>query len=404
MTRKKLLVIIAILSVILVAEIIFLLCMPVEKEYGEFVLLNTPIGEMYFSEQWEKNAVVEETTTAEGYSATIFAETNSGTIHIYTLHIGHGAQSGILVGYVDGSEIRVDVPDVTIGADWREKDVNVVYSMQEETEGIVDQITKLESFRLDAPSNDIPEEVEGDFVLLSTPAGKICLTKQWEEYVTADENTADGVYMANISANIESGSMILCTVSVGSDDNDGVLIGYVNGAAVVMDLPEIKTDSGWTQPDVDVVYLIQEDLNGIVDQVEAFDGFSMEKPIDDSAAVTPGQYVLLSTPVGDLYFSEQWEDYLLTEEIAMDEGYMATISVKTTSGTAMLIELHIGTEMNAGTLIGYIHDDAIYMNILDAELDGEWIAEDVDIAYTVQEELECIADQIAEMDGFTFES
>lgn len=404
MKRKKLLVTIAILLVVLAAEMVFLLYMPVEKEYGEFVLLHTPIGEMYFSEQWEKYTVVEETTTAEGYTATISAETNSGTVHIYTLHIGHGFQSGILVGYVDGCEIWVGVPNVAMDASWREKDVNVVYSMQEEAEGIVNQITKLEGFHLVVPNGNIPEEIEGDFVLLNTPAGEICFTKQWEAYLNVDEQTTEDVYTADIFAKTKSGSVKLCTVYIGTDADGGVLIGYVNDVATMIDLPTIDTDGSWTQSDIDIVYLIQEDLECIIDQIEAVNSFSMERPTDDSSAVIPGQYVLLSTPVGDLYFCEQWTDYLLTEEIAMDVGYMASVSVKTTSGTARLVELYIGTEINAGMQIGYIHGDAIYMNILDAELDEEWTTENVDIAYTVQEELECIANQIAEMDGFSYES
>lgn len=396
MGRKKIFVTAAVIIALLGAVVGIILYASGEKEYGEYVLLHTPVGEMYFTEQWEKYTVVEESTDDEEYSAVISAETTSGTIQLYTLHIGSGSEDSFLIGYVNGNEIWVDIPELTVGEDWSDKNINIIYSMQEDLNCMIDQITHMDGYYTQTPNAETPEETEEEFLLLSTPIGEIYCTKQWEDYIAVNETTTDELYTAEITAKTKSGFMPLCTVRIGSGIYDGMLIGYVNGFEAKIDLPEIETDSSWTQADIDIVYEIQESLNCVIDQIKSMEGFRTEEPTDDSAAVIPGQYVMLSTPVGDLYFSEQWKDYLLIEEIAMDPGYMAIISVKTTSGTAALYELYIGTESNAGTLIGSVSGDGIWINTIDADLD-KWTAEDIDIAYTIQEELECILDQIIEM-------
>ena len=401
MNMKKMKRTIVILSCILLLLVIVavIVSLPLEKDYGEYRLLNTPIGELYFTERWEKHTVTEDVVVNEGYAVNIYAETTSGKVRLNTLYIGADTQNGFPIGYVDELEVRVDVPAVELDNTWTKKNIDIVYTMQEDLNCIIDQIVDMDGFRAEGVADALPEETFGEYVLLSTPIGELYFSERWKNYTTVDEIAVDNGYSVSISAETASGTTEVYELYIGTETGAGSVIGYIDDAEIRVNVPEINPGSAWSDEDIDTVYTMQEALNCLVDQIVEIDGFSRENAGSQKDA-SFDEYVLISTPIGDLYFTEQWKDYIVTHENATDDGYVVTISVVTDSGTVKLNDLYIGAETDAGLLLGSVNDVSVRIDIADVVLGSDWNAEDTDIVYTIQEALECVADQIAEMDGF----
>lgn len=400
MKRKSKKIVFAICTVLLVVLLAVMYFVSVEKEYGEYLLLNTPIGELYYTERWENYIVVDEFALTDGYTANISANIDKNNVLLYTLYIGVQTENGFLIGTVDNADVRVDVPNVELDSGWTRKNINLVNTMQEDLGCILNQIMGMDSFRATGTYDSVDAESVGKFLLLSAPIGEIYFSEQWRDGVVVDEVSEDDVYTAIISTLIKGKAVKLCMVHVGGESQQDNLIGYVNNTAVSINMPEIVPENDWTDVEMNTIYMMQEDLNSIVTQVMNMDSFHEEFFSDDYDDASFDDYLLLSLPIGELYFSKQWENAIIAEEIPASEGYVAVISVQTDSGTVKVYELYIGTQTDNGYLLGNVDGMEIHMNELDIALDSGWAKADIDTVYCIQEALESIADQIAAMDGF----
>jgi len=403
--RKKGIVYITVgLSLIALLAAVFggMFLLSYEKEYGEYPLLSTPIGELRFTQRWEKYMQTEELPGDGGYAVRICAKIAKETVPLYELYIGAETGSGFSVGYVNDLEIRVDMPDAEPGSGWSKKNIDILYSIQEDLNGITDQIVAMDGFRVDGISSDSAEQLYGDDVLLRTPIGELRFTEQWKDRVTVSEPEVETGYCAEIFAETGSEAVLLYALYIGTEEQTGTRIGYVNGTEVRIGEPEFTPGSDWTDEDLNTVYSIQEELHSLTAQIMDMAGFTTE--LSGSAnEENDGEYVLLSTPLGELHFPQKWQDVVLTEEHETEEGYAAIISVQTASGTVQLYGIYMGTESGVGFCLGTVNGTAVWLDVPDVGLGDGWTDADIDTVYTVQEELDGIADQITAMDGFASE-
>ncbi len=356
------------------------------RDPDDFVLMTTPLGNLYYPGRWSGSVFATALTVQKGYAAEIFGVTSSGTAKLYTVYIGTGTENGILVGYVGGTEVRIDVPDLSIGS-WNTADKNTVIGMQEDVNALIDQITTMTGFSETLGSST------GEFVLMTTPIGNLYYPDRWSGKVSATTLTVQKGYAAEVFGVTPSGTAKLYTVYIGTDTESGFLVGYVGGTEVRIDVSDLSIGS-WSAADKNTAIGMQEDVNALIDQITTMTGFS------ETLGSSTGEFVLMATPIGNLYYPDRWSGKVSATVLTVQKGYAAQIFGVTPSGTAKLYTVYIGTDTESGFLVGYVGGTEVRIDVPDLSI-GSWSAADQTAVIGMQEDVNELIDQITTMTGFS---
>lgn len=110
-----------------------------EENWGEFLLLDTPIGEFTFSEKWEDRIYASQSESGGNYTAVIYAKMSGGDVELFRIIIG-AEQSGNLIGEIDGKFVCFAMDELTKKSALTDAQFEELLSMQEGVNDICDQI------------------------------------------------------------------------------------------------------------------------------------------------------------------------------------------------------------------------------------------------------------------------
>lgn len=123
------------------------------QEEGELsgVEIKTPVGSLYYPEEWADYLGIDENTEDGNYSAVFYSIADESKIQIFAIHIG-AAGNGYLMGSVknaDGEEVNVwaDVKEIESKPEWTDEESDRISAMQNRVNDIMDQIYHLEGFK-----------------------------------------------------------------------------------------------------------------------------------------------------------------------------------------------------------------------------------------------------------------
>lgn len=108
---------------------------PQRPEGSNYVIVQTPYGELYYQDQWEEFMRIEQTQEGNVLQVAFEAEINGKRYALFTLSIGGG--NGSMIGRVmDSSGVKRDVyavvHSVAGSTELNENEINRLYAMQEE--------------------------------------------------------------------------------------------------------------------------------------------------------------------------------------------------------------------------------------------------------------------------------
>ncbi len=377
-------------------------------EYGSYVFLRTPIGDITMSERWIDNLTAEQYST-EGFTAKVYGKAASGEKLLYKIYIGTGSTAGFLLGYVDGCPVRIEVSELSFSARWTDGDISLIEELQDEVNTVIAQIQQIDGFTNEKPGGDIPSGTQpgGDstlmegHIIIKTPVGDFAVSEAFRDNITASEERNESGYFASVYGNTDSGKQTkLFTLCVGTESAEGYLVGYVDGIPVSVIVEELSLGGEWSHEDAELMYILQDEVNHIIMQINALEGFSKELIMDDEQIDTEGDYTLAKTPVGDILFAKKWRSTVRVSTTAVQKGQIFTVIGKTGSGEIELFAFAFGCGEGEGVLLGVVGGYDVRVDIDELSFGRTWSEADKSLMQTVQNEVNSIIMQFYEMDGF----
>lgn len=135
-----------------------------------------------------------------------------------------------------------------------------------------------------------------------------------------------------------------------------------------------------------------EEANQLTDSTQS-------NSIPESNVVTPApEYVTISTELGDLYYPEQWSDYLESSQEWENDSLVISFSAKIREAEFPMFQVTIGNSEDA--LVGELTDSSgtkrnVYMSVVEIEPSEELSEEEQQRVYAMQEDLNYLIDHLA---------
>jgi len=232
---------------------------PAKKE--DFTTMKTPYGTLKYPREW---AGLLRVTVKEGdsYTLTYFADLESGkSQQLFTISFG-GSQEGALgTVTVNGKPVPVHVSTTDFKPDgsWSEKDINIVFTMQE----ALNQL--LESMPIDTLNTppqgdpDLPQE-DGENMVIDTPYGQLRYPTRWKDYLDLKIVDTNG-YRVEFRCKVDGQEpATLFVVHFGGDQGIPVGTGK-DGVEIRLEVLELALQDTWDEEDRRIAAAMQEDLN-----------------------------------------------------------------------------------------------------------------------------------------------
>ena len=110
------------------------------------------------------------------------------------------------------------------------------------------------------------------------------------------------------------------------------------------------------------------------------------------------EYVTISTEFGNLYYPEQWSDYLETSQEWENDSLVISFSAKIREVEFPMFQVTIGNSEDA--LVGELTDSSgtkrnVYMYVVEIEPSEELSEEEQQRVYAMQEDLNYLIDHLA---------
>lgn len=124
-----------------------------------------------------------------------------------------------------------------------------------------------------APQNQVSDGA----VLLETPVGTLKYPSQYAANTRLETKEEDGLYSYTLYGATGEHEALLFTVYVG-ERGEGRLFGFApdgNGVlqAIYVHIVEFTGDDTWTQPELELVWNMQQHVNDVIDQIYELPGF-----------------------------------------------------------------------------------------------------------------------------------
>lgn len=114
-------------------------------------------------------------------------------------------------------------------------------------------------------------EAESEEIKIETAYGTLYYPKQWEDFVSIEQNEEDDKIVVSFAATISDTSYPLFEVTIGG--NEGTSVGEITDSegtkrTVYMQAGELEEDPNLTETEQKRLYAMQEDLNYVIDHLE----------------------------------------------------------------------------------------------------------------------------------------
>lgn len=139
--------------------------------------------------------------------------------------------------------------------------------------------------------------------------------------------------------------------------------------------------------------------SGSTEEADQLTDSTQSNPAPESNVVTPApEYVTISTELGDLYYPEQWSDYLETSQEWENDSLVISFSAKIRETEFPMFQVTIGNSED--TLVGELTDSSgtkrnVYMSVVEIEPSEELSEEEQQRVYAMQEDLNYLIDHLA---------
>lgn len=110
------------------------------------------------------------------------------------------------------------------------------------------------------------------------------------------------------------------------------------------------------------------------------------------------EYITINTEYGDLYYPQQWEDYLVTEQELEGESLIVSFSAQINETEYPMFQVTVGGDSD-GTEVGELTDSSgtkrmVYMKVEEMEVSDELTENEQQRLYAMQEDLNCVIDNL----------
>lgn len=263
------------------------------------LIIQTPYADLHFPGDWAGFLKTE--TSQTPYTVTFFAQLEGRKEPQKLFALTFGARTMEPVGAVKTSSgyVAVAVTDAPFAPDdtWTDSDINVVYTMKEALNHILENLPLEDKSKLNEPAAtnptnptkpanptnptnptnpqdptteptdpSIPSQpvVDAEDMALDTPYMVLHYPAMWAEYLDIDLKES-GIYRVTYNAAIGSHSKVqLFTVYFGG--NQGSLLKTIKTedgkmVEVRIEVKELSLGGNWTEEEKSIVFAMQEDLN-----------------------------------------------------------------------------------------------------------------------------------------------
>ncbi len=380
-----------------------------EVQYDDIIIMRTPIGDFYYPGKWIGMVSSQTVTVSNGYIAEVYGKINNTSLLLATFYIGTEQDDGMLLGYVNDSDIRVNIENPDLSG-WTEEDRVTVYGMKEDINYILKQImahpgyertvdkeedssnhgnqntgntdnTKPNQGNTDTGNTDNSKPNQGN-----TDTGNTDNTKPNQGNTDAGNTDNTKPNQGNTDAGNTDNSKPN-QGNTGTENPDNTKPNQGNTGTENPD--NTKPNQGNTG-------------TGNTDNTKPNQGNTDNNNPNqgDNVNSDAPDFILLETPVGTLYFPGRWTGKVVATPVASNQGDTYDIYCKTNSGAAKLYTIYIYSGRIDGFLVGYIGNIDIRIEIVNAALTG-WSTADKEVYSSMQDTVNNIVEQFMRMPGYT---
>lgn len=243
---------------------------PVKKE--DYSTIKTPYGTLKFPKEWAGFLRV---TIKEGnvYTLTYFADLESGkSQELFSISFGGSMDGAVGTVTVGGKKVPVSVKTVEFKPDasWSQKEINIVYTMQEAMNQVLDSLSVEYITNTPEDQPDLPQD-NGEEMVIDTPYAELRYPSRWKDYLDLKFNDKNG-YSVEFRCKIEGHDpVVLFIVHFGGDQGIPVGTGKDNSGKDVeirLEVPEQNLDNSWSDEHKRIVTAMQEDLNVLLSKLK----------------------------------------------------------------------------------------------------------------------------------------
>lgn len=241
---------------------------PLENGEVDPAAVVTPYGTLKFPQEWvgfvglgiDKN---------DPYTVSYYADLDSGKSQkLFAISFGGSEETAVGTVNVNGSKVPVHVAsvDFTPGADWTDREINIVFTMQECVNDILADL-QLEIKQPEYNGTSSLPEDNGQEMLIDTPYGELHYPSRWKDYLSLDIGDTAVVFYSQVGSH---GRQHIFTVHYGS--SAGIEVGSAidnagNAVSISLEVIPFEPDDSWSDADKKIVAAMQEDLNYLLSKL-----------------------------------------------------------------------------------------------------------------------------------------
>lgn len=114
--------------------------------------------------------------------------------------------------------------------------------------------------------------------------------------------------------------------------------------------------------------------------------------------------IVISTPIGELYYSKMWEEYTEVKYNSDERNFTATIQANIGNHKSDILAIHLCDEAD-GMIIGTVPDSdgnqtKVFLELYEIDTSNDWSQTEIDTVYAMQEGINQIIEQITQLYGY----
>lgn len=114
--------------------------------------------------------------------------------------------------------------------------------------------------------------------------------------------------------------------------------------------------------------------------------------------------IVISTPIGELYYSKVWEEYTEVKYNSDERNFTATLQVNIGNHKSDILAIHLCDEAD-GMFIGTVpasdgNQTKVFLELYEIDTSNDWSQTEIDTVYAMQEGINQIIEQITQLYGY----